>query len=328
MSEDWKLKSLMAFSQEEDVPGYERTDKIIVELVPTNFLTRHPCALGGWTEKVPVLCEVKADGPFEGFRVSENFLRTVDGDVDKALDEAAANLVDRSACMLKRAELMRSLKGRLVLPTYAEWERAVTEWETRCERAELAATESELATLTESGAPADAVIVARVKAALLRDIIAKSEAGEYVYWIRGRAGRFPFNASDRGHWATPEPEDTPEGADVKAEVVSSGHEDGGNVSVRIDIIAPFRLDLPVMCFGAHELARLCRAMDVGQIDELEQLHFRKFTMRIGVDGKIIRWYYPDCGDTPEPENCPDCGDMPKPVKGMSVTGLPWYKQAA
>lgn len=88
------------------------SDKIIVSLVASNFLTRWPCHLcGGHTEKETVLAEVK-DGPYAGFRVCETCLKT--RDFDKKLIEHAEKLEQQSVGL-------RELVGRLEVPTYAEW---------------------------------------------------------------------------------------------------------------------------------------------------------------------------------------------------------------
>lgn len=88
------------------------SDKIVVSLVASNFLTRWPCHVcGGHTDKVSILAEV-TDGPYAGFRVCETCLKT--RDFDKKLIEHAKRLEEQSA-------ELRKLVGCLEVPTLAEW---------------------------------------------------------------------------------------------------------------------------------------------------------------------------------------------------------------
>lgn len=88
------------------------SDKIIVSLVSSNFLTRWPCHVcGGHTEKVSILAEV-TEGEYKGFRVCETCLET--RDFDKKLVETAERLEQQSV-------ELRELVGRLEVPSYAEW---------------------------------------------------------------------------------------------------------------------------------------------------------------------------------------------------------------
>src|SRR5258708_19603856 len=81
--------------------------KIEVKLVRTNFYTRWPCTVcGGCTEKVGVL----AEGP--SVRVCERCLQS--GDIDGHLARNAAELEQEAA-------RVRSLIGRLKVPTYDQW---------------------------------------------------------------------------------------------------------------------------------------------------------------------------------------------------------------
>jgi hypothetical protein len=112
------------------------TTKIEMKLVESNFLTRWPCTVcGGVTEKVAILCEGFDDGTehintvsspnpvanlFRGqvrnnIRVCERCLEA--GDIDGRLQQRAAELEDIAAWL-------RSLIGRLKVPTHAEWQAA------------------------------------------------------------------------------------------------------------------------------------------------------------------------------------------------------------
>jgi hypothetical protein len=86
------------------------TEMIEVKLERTNFFTRWPCTVcGGHTEKVEVLAESEG----RGVRVCERCLQC--GDIDGHLARHAAELEQEAA-------RLRSLIGRLKVPTYQEWE--------------------------------------------------------------------------------------------------------------------------------------------------------------------------------------------------------------
>ena len=98
----------------------ETTDLISVELVETNFFTRYPCTIcGGCTEKVAILAEgtqrLSDDGETRTVRVCESCLEGGDGlGIDARLDLHARALEGEAA-------LIRSLIGRLKVPTFAQW---------------------------------------------------------------------------------------------------------------------------------------------------------------------------------------------------------------
>jgi hypothetical protein len=99
------------------------TNKIEIKLVETNFFTRWSCTVcGGCTEKDPVLAESeleKGDG-VQCIRVCDLCLKA--GDINDRLRARAANL-------RQRADYIESLIGRLIVPTYQEWQAA-------CDRAD------------------------------------------------------------------------------------------------------------------------------------------------------------------------------------------------
>jgi hypothetical protein len=112
--------------------------KIEMKLVEANYLTRWPCTVcGGYTEKVPVLCEggeIETDargivGPGmsrDAIRVCEFCLEA--GDVDGRLQRHADSL-DRYA------NYVRGLVGRLKVPSYADWKAAYDDHEEKWVRA-------------------------------------------------------------------------------------------------------------------------------------------------------------------------------------------------
>ena len=108
----------------------ETTEPISVELVETNFFTRYPCTVcGGRTEKVGILAEgtqrLSDDGDYRTVRVCETCLEGGDGlGIDARLDLHARALEGE-------AGLVRSLIGRLKVPTFAEWCKAEREHEVR-----------------------------------------------------------------------------------------------------------------------------------------------------------------------------------------------------
>ena len=89
---------------------------IEIELVEAFGLRRRPCTVcGGYTEKVPILAESKT-----GERVCESCLEA--GNIDERLEQHARAL-DEAAVRV------RSLIGRLSVPTYAEWQARYEQYE-------------------------------------------------------------------------------------------------------------------------------------------------------------------------------------------------------
>ena len=87
-----------------------------VQLVKSFMLTRWPCHVcGGHTDKLPVLAEVQG-GEHDGFRVCETCIRN--RDFDEKLHQSAERLEAQAA-------ELRSLGGRLRVPSYREWEAAM-----------------------------------------------------------------------------------------------------------------------------------------------------------------------------------------------------------
>jgi hypothetical protein len=87
-------------------------NQVVFEFVRTNFFTRFPCHVcGGCTEKVGILCEVK-DGPYKGWRVCEQCLKS--GDVDERLQKNIKRVEEE-------LQELRALAGNLVVPSYEQW---------------------------------------------------------------------------------------------------------------------------------------------------------------------------------------------------------------
>ena len=88
---------------------------IKIKLTKTNFFTRWPCTVcGGSTEKVGILAQ--SDPKTEGeavVRVCETCLQR--GGIDDKLEGRAQSLEAFAA-------YVRSLKGRLDVPSFSEWE--------------------------------------------------------------------------------------------------------------------------------------------------------------------------------------------------------------
>jgi hypothetical protein len=88
---------------------------IEIKLVTTNVMTRWPCTVCGWhTEKVPILAE--SEDPSCCIRVCEQCLE--EGQIDARLTERAQQIPE-----------LRSLVGRLRVPTYEQWTAACEQWE-------------------------------------------------------------------------------------------------------------------------------------------------------------------------------------------------------
>jgi hypothetical protein len=97
-------------------------DNIIeIKLVTTNLLGRWPCTVCDWyTDKVPILAESEGP-PTCRIRVCEHCLEA--GQIDARLIEHAKQLDEPYATEL------RSLVGRLRVPTYEQWTAACEQWE-------------------------------------------------------------------------------------------------------------------------------------------------------------------------------------------------------
>ena len=109
-------------------------NRVKVELVETNFFTRHAChCCGGHTEKVAILAEVRS-GPHEGFRVCETCIETRDFEV---------KMLAYATTLERQAQELRGLVGRLDVPTHAEYLAADKAFERKCRKARgLPATEA------------------------------------------------------------------------------------------------------------------------------------------------------------------------------------------
>ncbi len=92
-----------------------KNEKIVFEFVQTNFFTRNACHIcGGYTDKVEILCEV-TDGEFKGLRICECCLEAGKEKVDERLKAQIKSLENQLS-------ELKSFAGRLVFPTFAEWE--------------------------------------------------------------------------------------------------------------------------------------------------------------------------------------------------------------
>ena len=97
-------------------------EKIIFELVETNVFTRWPCTIcGGCTEKVPILCDVKS-GEYKDMLICEQCLKCGHPD-----DHIRAQIEG----LERYIETLRPLLGRIVAPTYEQWEAAMEAHERR-----------------------------------------------------------------------------------------------------------------------------------------------------------------------------------------------------
>lgn len=94
--------------------------------------------------------------------------------------------------------------------------------------------------------------------------------------------------------------------------------------------------------GLRQFASLCRSIGETQVEDSEQLHFKAFTVKIGLgkpstDGKyparneVKRYYFPDEGNVPEPEIDgtlpPAAANDNKPVQQTANDNQPAQQQA-
>jgi hypothetical protein len=98
---------------------------IIMRLTRTNVFTRWPCHIcGGETEKVATLCEgVDADGT--RLRCCEVCIRGGQSHLDERIRNNIASLE-------QHVEFLRTIVGRISIPTYAEWEVAEEAFDDEC----------------------------------------------------------------------------------------------------------------------------------------------------------------------------------------------------
>ncbi|WP_152555035.1 PHD finger domain-containing protein [Desulfonatronum thiodismutans] len=97
-------------------------ESIKFEFVKAAGFTRHHCHIcGGTTEKSSILTEVTL-GEYEGLRVCERCVEERDFD---------AKIKEQADWLEARARKLRTLLGRLVVPTYEEWRAAevLADWE-------------------------------------------------------------------------------------------------------------------------------------------------------------------------------------------------------
>jgi hypothetical protein len=94
--------------------------KVKVELVRSCYLTRYPCHVcGGLTGKDSILAEVK-EGEFKGFRVCRQCIAQRDFD---------RKLLKRAEHLTEVVTTLRSLVGRLEVPTLQEYEARTRDYE-------------------------------------------------------------------------------------------------------------------------------------------------------------------------------------------------------
>jgi len=97
-------------------------DAIVAELVQTNYCTSFPCgSCGGIAGRVPVLAVV-ITGEYQGFKVCESCIRAGKDALEKIISAHAANLEGEAA-------RLRGMIGRLKVPTYQEWKKAMADLE-------------------------------------------------------------------------------------------------------------------------------------------------------------------------------------------------------
>ncbi len=120
----------LADAIEQHTEKYRKRPMIEIKLTETNFFTRWPCTVcGGCTEKVAILAEgtqrLSDHGESRTVRVCESCLEGLDGlGIDDRLDLHARALDGEAA-------LVRSMIGRMNVPTFAEWRKAEREHEVR-----------------------------------------------------------------------------------------------------------------------------------------------------------------------------------------------------
>ncbi|EBV3599708.1 hypothetical protein DOI34_24400 [Salmonella enterica subsp. enterica serovar Virchow] len=102
-----------------------------------------------------------------------------------------------------------------------------------------------------------------------------------------------FDATADQYWLGDWQEDNlNDGVDVTTEVEHFG--DGnpvGGITLKLAGLQEFQ---PTN----QEVAKLCRAIGIVKLNEVEELYFRPFKCKVR-DGKVVSWYYPDVATLPE-----------------------------
>ena len=99
-----------------DMKRHPSRKPVEVQLIESNVQTRWTCHVcSGHTDKYTVLAEVQG-GEYDGFRVCDRCIRNRDFD-DK--------LQERAASLEAQAAKLRSLSGRLSVPSFRDWEMAL-----------------------------------------------------------------------------------------------------------------------------------------------------------------------------------------------------------
>ncbi len=99
--------------------------KVVFELVEDNAIVRRPCFIcGGYSEKSQIVCEVR-EGLHKGKMVCEFCVQSQE--IDDILKGHIESLETRAA-------ILRSLIGRVEVPTWEQWEDKFCEVEREAER--------------------------------------------------------------------------------------------------------------------------------------------------------------------------------------------------
>jgi hypothetical protein len=110
------------------------TDKIKFKFVRANWYTRWPCHVcGGCTEQVSILCEARL--PVSGG--TETTMRVCERCLEAGQDQIDRRLRDQIEELEGHARDLRNLVGRLDIPAFEEWERAMDDVNAEYEEAEF-----------------------------------------------------------------------------------------------------------------------------------------------------------------------------------------------
>jgi hypothetical protein len=92
--------------------------------------------------------------------------------------------------------------------------------------------------------------------------------------------------------------------------------------------------------GKEDLAKLCRAIGISHVDDSDELHYKPFRAKVGLEkpqpgydprNKIVRYYFPDEGEVPEAKVAPandnraSANDNAPAAAGGAKKSRPWGK---
>lgn len=106
-----------------------------------------------------------------------------------------------------------------------------------------------------------------------------------------------FNASDSQFWRDAKEPVPNDAVPVRMEVQEIGS-DRGAIVAQLAIIDPIPAPLPARSVSSADLARICRAVGVMEVTDLDDLRYRPFHALVGTNCRVVRYFFPDYDAAP------------------------------